>query len=153
MKRLLTMVVLVLPFAFSCDAAKPQPRQGLPEAPPPFVAVEEKVPEPEPETVRVKADIGMTGKGQYNHGGGERPMDIILVPVSQNFLIRERVALQQIQHAEDLYRAGHDNKLPDSHEEYMRDVLMGMPLPKLPDGHKYVYDPKEQQLMIEKPKN
>jgi hypothetical protein len=68
------------------------------------------------------------------------------------FQVRERVALQQIQHAEDLYKAGHDNKMPETHDEYMKDVLQGMPLPKLPDGHKFVYDPEKQQLMVEKPK-
>ena len=149
MQRLLTLFVFVLPLVIGCDAAKPkkpQPKIPVVEAPQP-VPVEEK----EPETVRVKADVGMTEKGQYNDGGGEKPMDIILVPVSQMFQVRERVALQEIQHAENLYKAEHE-KLPDTHEAYMRDVLQGMTLPKLPDGHQFVYDPKEQQLMVEKPK-
>jgi len=153
MRSSLILVVLILPFVFGCDAARPTPRpQEVPDA------VEVPIPEPvedkspEPETIRVEAAVGMTGKGQYDHGGGEKPMDIILVPVSQLFQARERIVLQQIQHAEDLYKAGHDNKLPGTHEEYMKDVLQGMPLPKLPDGHQFVYDPEKQQLMVEKPK-
>lgn len=104
------------------------------------------------ETVMVKADVGMTGKGQYNHGGGEKAMDIALVPVSEYFLIRERVALMLVADAENKYKAEHDNKLPDTHEEYMRDVIGGVQLPKLPDGHRFVYDPKKQGLYIAKPK-
>jgi len=154
MKTLFPSILIVLLFTLGCDLAKPKPRETEPE---PVATVETQPTDPtpektEPETERVKADIGMTGKGQYGQGGGEKPMDIILVPVSQNFLIRERIALQQIEYAEKMYKAEHE-KLPDTHEEYMRDVLQGMPLPKLPAGHKYVYDPKEQQLMIEQPKN
>ena len=154
MRNSLILFVLVLLLVFGCDAAKPRKPQQEGPAPP---AIEEPQSEPvgenasEPETVQVEAAVGMTGKGQHNHGGGEKPMDPILVPASQFFRIQERVALQQIQHAENLYKAQHE-KLPATHEEYVRDVLQGMPLPKLPDGHKFVYDPEKQQLMVEKPK-
>ncbi len=159
MKKLLILAVAVL--FFGCDAAKPVPREPgsqpasvvaePPKAEVPPVA-EEKKPEVEPETVRVKADIGMTGKGQYNDGGGEKPTDILTVPISQMFLAKERIALQALQHSENLYKAEHDGKLPATHEEYMEKVAAGTGLPKLPEGHQYVYDPEKQQLMVEKPK-
>ena len=150
MRNSLILFVVALPFIFGCDAAKPTPQEApaAVEVPQPE-PVEEKA--PEPETVRVEAAVGMTGKGQYDHGGGERPMDILLVPLQQHFQVRERVALQSIQHAENLYKATHE-KLPATHEEYMRDVIGELKLPNLPDGHKFVYDPEKQQLMVEKPK-
>ena len=162
MRIFLIVFVFVLPLVFGCDAAKPVPRQpktppipAIAEAPQPEIvpAVEEKA--PEPETVRVKAEAGVTGKGQYDHGGGERPMDILLVPLQQYFRVQERITFDiQLKHTEDLYKAAHDNKLPATHEEYMKEIIEAgqVKLPQLPAGHKYVYDPEEQQLMVEKPK-
>ena len=156
MRNLLILFVLVLPFVFGCDAAKPTPRpQEVPaavEVPVPE-AVEEKT--PEPQTVRVKAEAGVTGKGQYGSGGGEKPMDILLVPLEQHFRVKERIVFDiQLKHTEDLYKAEHNDKLPGTHEEYMKEIIEkgGVKLPQLPDGHRYVFDPKEQQLMVEKPK-
>ena len=158
MKRLLILFVLVLPLVFGCDGAKPKNRPQEVPVPP---IVEAPKPEPvvenvsEPETVRVKAEAGVTGKGQYDHGSGEKPMDILLVPLQQHFRVQERIAFDiQLKHTEDLYKAAHDNKLPPTHEEYMKEIIEAgqVKLPQLPDGHKYVYDPEKQQLMVEKPK-
>ncbi len=147
-----------------CDAGQTTPRTSSPDAPTP-VAVEPSRLKPEPtppaeekkpETELVKAQVGVTGKGQYNDGGGEKATDILTVPISQYFQIQQRIVFDiQVKQAEDFYKANHDNKLPATNEEYMKDVIdeNKIVLPKLPDGHKYIYVPEKEQLMVERPKS
>ncbi len=51
------------------------------------------------------------------------------------------------------YKFEHDFKGPKTHEEFMEKVIKkyGIQLPPLPPGHQYVYDPKNEQLQVEKP--
>lgn len=108
----------------------------------------------EPKTETVEIEQGFTGKGQYGQAGGEKVSDIITVPVSQHFQVRERMFLMQLKHTEDLYKANNDNKMPETHEDYMEKIVRegGLQLPQLPTGQEYVYDPADQQLKIKKPK-
>ncbi len=121
----------------------------------PAPAPEPAKPENEtPKTENVKIEQGFTGKGQYGQGGGEKPMDIITVPVGQLFAVRERMFLMQLKHTEDLYKANNDNEMPKTHEEYMEKIIKeGMlKLPDLPPDQEYVYDPETQELKIKKPR-
>lgn len=108
----------------------------------------------EPKTEVVEIERGFTGKGQYGQGGGEKPSDIITVPVGELFAVRERMFLMQLKHTEDLYKANNDNQMPKTQEEYMEKIIKDgmLKLPDLPDGQEYFYDPEEKQLKIKKPR-
>lgn len=104
---------------------------------------------PPPEVVREKAKPGVTGKGQ-DLGTGP-----IVTPVSIYFSIRERLLFQvQIPKAMKIYKGihGHAPKTPD---EFMEQIVRknGLQLPELPEGHRYVYDPETEQLMVERPRH
>lgn len=110
---------------------------------------------PDGETELVEAKPGVTGKGQYGQGSGEKPMDIITVPVGTYFAAKEAAVFDiQIPHAMTLYKAMNDNKAPDSQDAFMRDIVRAnqIVLPQLPEGHEYVYDPETEKLMVRKPK-
>lgn len=145
-------------FLVGCDPVKPKPHKEEPVAPP-VVEVESEPetmePTATPETVTIEAKAGVTGKGQYGQGGGEKPADIITVPVSQYWQAKERTVFDvQIPHALTLYKAANDDKAPDSNEAFMRDVIQAnmIALPSLPEGHEYFYDPATEKLMVRKPK-
>ena len=52
-----------------------------------------------------------------------------------------------------LYKALNGNA-PKTHEEFMQKIIKenAVNLPELPEGHRYVYDPSTEQLMVESPK-
>jgi hypothetical protein len=109
----------------------------------------------EPETELVKADVGAGRKGHYGQTGGEQASDIITVPVATLFRAKEMTAFRiQVPQALQLYKAMNDNKGPETHEAFMKDIIQAnnIPLPELPAGHEYIYDPATEQLMIKKPK-
>ncbi|MDR3199456.1 MAG: hypothetical protein LBU34_16425 [Planctomycetaceae bacterium] len=109
----------------------------------------------EPESELVKADVGAGKKGHYGQTGGEQVSDIITVPVATLFRAKEMTAFRiQVPQALQLYKAMNDNKGPETHEAFMKDIIKAnnIPLPELPDGHEYIYDPATEQLMIKKPK-
>lgn len=158
-----------------CDLANPQPREqqtvpaeanealepakdAAPSEPaPPVLPAPPAPPAPGPEgpkTEQVELKEGFTGKGQYGQGGGEKPMDLLTVPIGQHFTVRERLLLMQIQDAENKFKAMNDDKLPATHEEYMEKIIKEnmIKLPNLDDGQRYLFDPKQGKLMIEKPK-
>ena len=102
---------------------------------------------PEPvKTIKKKADVGMTGKGQ---GYGN---SIIFTPVASLWAVRERLVLDQIHQAMDLFKATED-RAPKSHDEFMEKIIKDnhIHLPELPAGDRYQYDPKTGDLMIQSP--
>lgn len=142
-----------------CDLAEPQPREN-PATPPEALAavnpepVAPAAPAPipaEPTNERVEIQQGFTGKGQYGPSG---VMDVITVPISQHFSARERTMLMSLEHAEKLYKAANDDKLPNTHDEYMEKIITDnmIKLYDLPPGERYVFDPAQGKLMIEKAK-
>ena len=98
-------------------------------------------------TVREKARRGMGKKGQ-GYGGG-----IVTQPISTYFQTRDRIALQQITHSMNIYKAM-NGRYPKDLDEFMEKIIKpaGKDLPTLPDGHRYVYDPKKGELLVERPK-
>jgi hypothetical protein len=129
----------------------PPPPENEKLAPP--AATQAKNPTPEaspipPGMEQEKAQVGSGEKGR-DYGDG-----IIATPVTTYFKVRERVAYEiQIPKAMQLYEQmeGH---APRSHEEFMEKIVKAnsIPLPTLPNGHTYRYDPKEKQLMVVYPK-
>ena len=53
---------------------------------------------------------------------------------------------------DELFKAT-EGRTPKSHEEFMEKIIKAnhIHLPTLPEGHRYVYDPKQEQLMVEQP--
>ena len=120
--------------------APPPPPEERPQAgtvPPP--------PPPPPNTVQEKAQPGVTGKGQ-DYGTGP-----IVTPVAVYFRTGERIVFNiQIPHSLKNYTAL--NGPPKTHKEFMEKVIKGIALPELPQGHRYLFDPETQELMVERPR-
>ncbi len=97
---------------------------------------------PKPE--RVKAEAGVTGRGDYGGGLGTKAL-------STYVRVQEKVEFLQVDQALNLYKAT-NGELPKSHDEFMEKVIKPnqINLPKLQEGDKYIYDPEEGKLMVEK---
>jgi hypothetical protein len=133
--------------------APPAPSQAQPPvaAKPPEPAAakpQEPAPKPAPPTVvEKKAQAGVGAKG---HGYGSGP---VATPVASYFNMKERIAFDiQIPEAMKLFKAM-ENRAPKTHQEYMEKIIKEnhIKLPDLPEGHRYRYDPKTEQLMVEQP--
>ena len=99
--------------------------------------------------MREEARVGVGKKGR-GYGGG-----IITEPIRQRFLLQDRLTLDQVKHAMKLYRAQDPRgKGPRSQEEFMEKIIHvnNLRLPELPRGERYVYDPKTEKLMVERPR-
>ncbi|MDR1483624.1 MAG: hypothetical protein LBT09_02250 [Planctomycetaceae bacterium] len=105
------------------------------------------------ETV-VKAEVGAGAKGHY--GGEKHVMAPLLVPLGTYWRASEMTTYNiRIPKAMQLYKATHENKAPATHEEFMEEIIKKemIKLPSLPTGHRYIYDPSDEQLKIAKPTN
>jgi len=89
---------------------------------------------------------GAKGKGYGNSYLG--------TVVRTRFTAENRINELNRKHAEDIYRAAHGNKGPQSHEEYMEKIIKAnnIKLPELPEGEEYLFDPRTQELYIVRPK-
>jgi len=142
---LLLMLVVLL----GCGNATERP--ATPSKP---ALVDEQTPPPPPpvvvktpETVQVKAEAGVGDKG---HGYGQ---GVIATPVAAYFSAKERIAFDiQIPEAMKLFKATED-RLPKSQEEFMEKIIKAnnINLPTLPANHRYLYDPKQGELLVEQP--
>lgn len=145
-QRIALLLVIVVLVGCGKEPARPT-------APPKLTTVDEQTPPPPPpvvpkvpETVQVKAEKGVGDKGR-GYGQG-----IVATPVAAYFSTKERVAFDiQIPEALKLFKATED-RMPKTHEEFMSKIIEAnnIQLPTLPAGHRYVYDPKRGELMVEK---
>jgi hypothetical protein len=106
--------------------------------------------EPAVETERVAAEKGVGAKGRSLDGES----GLLVEPVKAFFSVQEKLAFEvQLKQAMDLYKAT-NGALPKSHDEFMAQVVKAnnINLPELPAGHKYVYDPQQGELQVERPK-
>ncbi|MDR1477599.1 MAG: hypothetical protein LBJ00_01515 [Planctomycetaceae bacterium] len=111
----------------------------------------QKTEDKKPEQV-VKAEVGSGAKGHY--GGEKTVMAPLLVPLGTYWRASEMTTYNiRIPKAMQLYKANHDNKAPATHEEFMEEIIKKdmIKLPQLPAGHRYLYDPTDEQLKIAKP--
>jgi len=123
-------------------ASAPQPVVESPPPPPPPPGVPQA-----PKTVREKADVGVGAKGR-DYGLGP-----VTTPVATYFAARERITFDiQIPHTMNLFKAT-EGRAPKTQEEFMQKIIKEgqINLPQLPPGHRYLYDPKTEQLMVEQP--
>jgi hypothetical protein len=103
----------------------------------------------DPNVERVKAEkgVGIKGRSLDEYEG------VIVTPAKTLFSVREDLIFKSITHALNLFNAS-EGRYPESHEEFMEKIVKfnNIKLPELPPGHKYVYDPEANELMVERPK-
>ncbi len=102
---------------------------------------------PRPDTELKQAQAGVGEKGHYEQG-------IITTPVSVFFTVQERIAFEiQVPHALQLFKAM-EGRPPKDQAEFMQKIIKAnqIKLPELPPGHRYLYNPKTEQLMVEYPR-
>lgn len=102
--------------------------------------------QPGSDRVLEKAAVGATGKGNYEPG-------LTTTPLNVYFTVKERVVYEiAIPQALALYEATNGFK-PKTQEIFMKEIIEfnKIELPALPEGHRYVYDPKLGELMVEHP--
>ena len=75
-----------------------------------------------------------------------------LCELFERFQAEQRIDFLNMQHTLDLYKAEH-NRFPRTQDEFMKEIIQagGIQLPDLPEGERYVYDPKTGELMVERP--
>lgn len=103
---------------------------------------------PEEEMVRKKAEPGVGVKGK------DIPQELGTTAVKQYFLVKEKTVFDmQVPSALNLYKA-EKGYGPRSHEEFMEQIVKAnqIPLPPLPPGQRYLWDPEKQELFVEHPK-
>lgn len=101
-------------------------------------------------TERVVAEAGVGKKGQSL----KNDTGIVVEPVKQLIRFEQKAVFDlQIKPALELYR-GSTGSYPKTHEEFMQKIIKenGISLPELPAGQRYVFDPEQGQLMVERPK-
>lgn len=105
-----------------------------------------------PGTQQEVAGVGSGIGGRSLDGPGV--VEMIALPAKTYFAAKETIIYDKMMHDLQLYKASDSEGMgPQSHEEFMDKVIRenGTVLPTLPPGQRFVYDPKTEQLMIEKP--
>jgi hypothetical protein len=103
---------------------------------------------PQMETVAAEAGVGKKGQSLEGETG------MLVEPVKQLFKFEQKAVFDlQIKPALNMYKAT-TGSAPKTHEEFMEKIIKAnnIPLPELPAGQQYVYDPEQGQLMVERPK-
>jgi len=129
----------------------PQPPLPPALAPPATPAAQNATNKKTAKKERVKAQVGVGDKTRRL----ENPdlVKSIIVPARAYFRARERIAFEiQIPKAMKLYKAL-NGRAPRDQKEFMEQIIKAnqIKLPELRAGERYVYDPKTEQLMVERP--
>ena len=107
-----------------------------------------------PSDTPVKTVLEKAGKGSGKQGRSlDQHEGIYVTPVKALFSTKETIVFDfQVKPAIDRYKA-YEGHAPKNHEEFMEKIIKenSIKLPELPEGHKYVYDPMTETLMVEKP--
>jgi hypothetical protein len=96
----------------------------------------------------VPAKTGVGAQGRYKESG------LVITPIKAYFRTQQRTELEmKVPHAMNLYVAEHGH-FPKTPEDFQRDIIQfnQVRLPRLPPGHRYVYDAKRGQLLVEQPR-
>jgi hypothetical protein len=99
------------------------------------------------EQVVAEAGVGKKGQSLKDETG------IVVEPVKQLIRFEQKAVFGiSIKQAMELYKAS-NGAYPKTHEEFMEQIItaQGIQLPELPAGQKYIYDPEQAQLMVERP--
>jgi hypothetical protein len=107
-----------------------------------------------PATERVAAGVGVGRRGRsLDQFQNDAVQSAISTPAREYFRAKERIVFEiAVPHALSLYKAEHGHG-PKTHEQFLAEIVEfnNIQLPDLPAGHRYVYDPETEQLMVEKP--
>ena len=104
--------------------------------------------EPKMQNQIAKTGVGAQGNSLDSIQGND-PRMLIAGPVKAYFNTKERIVFEiELPKSEQLFNAlqGRNAK---SHEEYMKEVVGQIKLPKLPDGMVYRYHPETNELWVE----
>ncbi|HUG70331.1 MAG TPA: hypothetical protein VMM76_21460 [Pirellulaceae bacterium] len=137
-------VLLVTLLAGCMPTPPPAPKSPATPTPP---APQAAAPSPPTELVVAEAGVGKKGQSLKNDTG------MVVEPVKQLIRFEQKAVFDvQIKQALELYKAS-NGSYPKTHEEFMAQIIKtnGIALPTLPDGQKYVFDPEQGQLMVERP--
>lgn len=129
------------------------PSASAPSATAPQAPQAPAAPATPPATERVVAEVGVGQKGRRLDQ--DHVVDAIAMPAKTLFAVKERAVFEiQIPHAMNLFKAT-EGRGPKSHQEFMDKIVTfnQIQLPELPPGHKYVYDPQSEELMVERPQS
>jgi hypothetical protein len=97
--------------------------------------------------VKAEAGVGVKGQSLQEHSG------IMVEPAKAYFRVEQKMVFNvQIPQAMQLFQATEGRK-PNSEQEFMTKIIaeQQINLPKLPAGHKYVYNVEKGELMVERP--
>ena len=98
-----------------------------------------------------KVGVGVQGNSLDDIKGND-PRMIIAGPAKALFNTRERVVFEiQLPSQSNLFYAS-NGRHPKTHEEYMKEIVGPIQLPKLPDGKVYRYHPDTNELWVESEK-
>jgi dienelactone hydrolase len=78
----------------------------------------------------------------------------LVTPANAHFTVRERIVFEvQVPESLKLYKATH-GRGPQTHAEFMKEIVAAnqIRLLQLQDGMRYVYDPKTETLLVERPR-
>ena len=176
MYRLSFLVMFTLSLQIGCDqpqtsSSGPSPSAGGPPPPPPGATSLQAPPSP-PEPAPQGGGVGGSTEGQFQNEGGQFDREVAQVgvgkkgqnygggmisePVRQYFRAQEQITFLTIHKNLRTFKAL-KNRLPQSHEEFMKEIVEagGLSLPELPAGARYRYDPTRGdlgELMVERPK-
>ena len=112
------------------------------------------VPPREPEMPDQVAKVGVGAQGNsLDDIKGNDPRMLIAGPAKALFNTKEKIVFEiELPRSAQLYNALHDGKDPKTHEEYMKEVVGQIKLPKLPAGKVYRYHPDTNELWVESEK-
>jgi hypothetical protein len=97
--------------------------------------------------IREPARAGISDPSKYDK-------NIATTPLTASFSINQQLIFEaSIPKALEIFE-GTRNRKPNSHQEFMREIITksNIRLPPLPPDYRYVYDPERGELMVEYPR-
>ena len=144
MPKMLAMLglVCVVLSAFGCKPEEDRVRD--------MEAAAAVVPNPEPQMPDQIAKVGVGVKGRsLDDIKGDDARMIIAGPAKAYFNVREKMVFEiQLPSQTNNFYASND-RYPKTHEEYMREIVGPIQLPKLRPGMVYRYHPDDHELWVE----
>ena len=107
------------------------------------------LPAPQPtELVKAAKGVGQAGRSLDQYSGA------IVTPAKVYFAARERILFEdQIPKQVQLDKLQNNDKVPQTWDEFKARILdpCQIRLPELPPNQRYIWDPKEELLKVERP--
>ncbi|MCL2005230.1 MAG: hypothetical protein FWG73_03600 [Planctomycetaceae bacterium] len=149
----LSPLLICVLIASGCDLAQPINQAPVNQDAPPVAHVEEPIAEPgqnevaEDRTITVRAETELRERAQRTATPTNNPAAIITVPVRTLISTRDRLVLQQIDHAMQLFRGEH-GRAPANHDEFMERIIRAnnIQLPPLRPNQEYIYEGGELKI-------